>query len=104
MIKDILKWLYHRPRHWLLSILAARSGQPIEVSRYHKVLIISPHPDDEVFGCGGLIHELASRNIDTKVVILSQGEAAVPDSIIPRVSALEPMGILFLLKTSILFM
>lgn len=99
MIKDILKWLYHRPRHWLLSILAARSGQPIEVSRYHKVLIISPHPDDEVFGCGGLIHELASRNIDTTVVILSQGEAAVPDSIIPRVSALEPMGILFLLKT-----
>lgn len=34
-----------------------------------RVLVISPHPDDEVFGCGGLI----MRCRETNVVILADG-------------------------------
>jgi len=41
----------------------------------NRVLIISPHPDDEVFGCGGLIDKLNVLNKQVYVIILSKGEA-----------------------------
>tara|TARA_B110000444_G_scaffold259739_1_gene304468 strand:+ start:805 stop:1494 length:690 start_codon:yes stop_codon:yes gene_type:complete len=40
-----------------------------------KVLIISPHPDDEVIGCGGLIAKCKKLNSDVKVVYMCTGES-----------------------------
>lgn len=37
------------------------------------LVVFAPHPDDEVFGCGGLIAMLVERGIDIHVVILSDG-------------------------------
>jgi len=45
---------------------------PLKADRY---LVIAPHPDDEVFGCGGLLHKLASQGKETHVIILTKGEA-----------------------------
>ncbi len=39
-------------------------------------LILAPHPDDEVFGCGGLITRLISQGITPHVVIMSGGGAS----------------------------
>lgn len=38
-----------------------------------KVLVVAPHPDDEVLGCSGLIQRLLSKGKRVDVVILSGG-------------------------------
>ena len=32
------------------------------------VTVIAPHPDDEAFGCGGLIAQAVRKNIEVNVV------------------------------------
>jgi len=41
------------------------------------VLILAPHPDDEVFGCGGAIMRHLSQNDQVSVIIATDGHAAV---------------------------
>ena len=38
-----------------------------------NVLVIAPHPDDEVLGCGGTIHRLAGDGHRVTVVIVTRG-------------------------------
>jgi LmbE family N-acetylglucosaminyl deacetylase len=38
-----------------------------------KVLVIAPHPDDEVLGCGGTIARLAADGHDVHVAIMTRG-------------------------------
>lgn len=45
---------------------------PLE--QFSQPLIIAPHPDDEVFGCGGLIALWAAQGIKAQVVVLTSGE------------------------------
>jgi LmbE family N-acetylglucosaminyl deacetylase len=44
-----------------------------------RVLVVAPHPDDETFGCGGLIAELSARSIEVTVVTVSDGAASHPE-------------------------
>ena len=37
-------------------------------------LIIAPHPDDEVLGCGGTIPQLVERGADIHVLIVTRGD------------------------------
>ena len=39
-----------------------------------RLLIIAPHPDDEVIGAGGLIQRVAARGGDVRVVFVTAGE------------------------------
>ena len=39
-----------------------------------RLLIIAPHPDDEVIGAGGLIQRVAGRGGDVRVVFVTAGE------------------------------
>ncbi|KTC85533.1 MULTISPECIES: PIG-L deacetylase family protein [Legionella] len=41
-----------------------------------KAIILSPHPDDETLGAGGLIVDLIRRNIDVKIIAITDGENA----------------------------
>jgi len=38
-------------------------------------LVVAPHPDDEVLGCGGVIKKLTSSGHDVFVLIVSKGKA-----------------------------
>lgn len=38
-----------------------------------KVLILAPHPDDEIFGCGACASKWAQQGADIKVLILTDG-------------------------------
>jgi len=40
-----------------------------------SALIVAPHPDDETFGCGGLIRLKSAAGVPVRVVILTDGEA-----------------------------
>jgi LmbE family N-acetylglucosaminyl deacetylase len=39
-----------------------------------RVLVIAPHPDDEVLGCGGIIKKMTSQNNEVWVLIISRGK------------------------------
>lgn len=53
-----------------------------------KVLVISPHPDDEVLGVGGTIARLASEGNDVTVAIVTKGwEPLFTDSHVEQVRA-----------------
>lgn len=39
------------------------------------VLVVAPHPDDEVLGCGGTIARLAAAGRDVQVAIVTRGAA-----------------------------
>jgi LmbE family N-acetylglucosaminyl deacetylase len=52
------------------------------------VLVLAPHPDDEVFGCGGAVVQLLRAGSDVRLVILTDG-AAQGDPNTRRAEALE---------------
>jgi N-acetylglucosamine malate deacetylase 1 len=39
----------------------------------HKVLVVAPHPDDEVFGCGGFIHRVKREGGKVYVLFMTVG-------------------------------
>ncbi len=42
-----------------------------------NVLVLAPHPDDEVFACAGAIMQHVSQNDSVQVVIVTDGSAAI---------------------------
>ena len=43
-----------------------------------RVLVVAPHPDDEVFGCGGMLAIHTAHGVAIRVVVLSDGSAGDP--------------------------
>jgi LmbE family N-acetylglucosaminyl deacetylase len=43
------------------------------------MLIIAPHPDDEIFGLGGFLLEQSQKNVKISLVYLTDGEASLED-------------------------
>jgi LmbE family N-acetylglucosaminyl deacetylase len=43
-----------------------------------RLLIVSPHPDDETLGAGGLLHDLSARGWETTVIVATDGGASHP--------------------------
>jgi LmbE family N-acetylglucosaminyl deacetylase len=44
-----------------------------------KVLIISPHADDEILGCGGFISKYSKKNYHISVLILTNANKGAPE-------------------------
>ncbi|MDP8901369.1 MAG: PIG-L family deacetylase [Actinomycetota bacterium] len=44
-----------------------------------NVLVLAPHPDDEVLGCGGTLAKLADRGASICVTYMTSGEAGLPE-------------------------
>lgn len=40
-----------------------------------RLVVVSPHPDDETLGCGGLIAEAAALGVPVQVISVTDGEA-----------------------------
>jgi LmbE family N-acetylglucosaminyl deacetylase len=59
---------------WLALLAGRRLWSPNE----GPLLVVSPHPDDEVLGAGGLIHSWATSGRRVTVVSVTDGEAAFP--------------------------
>ena len=58
-----------------------RSLVPYAASRFDagRVLVLAPHPDDEVFACGGALADLAERGARIDVLLVTDGAAGAPD-------------------------
>lgn len=69
-MKRILKLI----RIYLLRAYAVISSGKLTIDDH--ILIIAPHPDDEVLGCGGLIQQAITHGKKVTVVILSDGAAS----------------------------
>ena len=44
-----------------------------------KILILSPHADDEILGCGGLISNYSAKNYHISVLILTNANVGAPE-------------------------
>jgi LmbE family N-acetylglucosaminyl deacetylase len=63
------------PEESWLRMLASR---PEWAPASGPLVVVSPHPDDEVLGAGGLIHSWAASDQRVTVVSVTDGEAAFP--------------------------
>ena len=44
-----------------------------------KILILSPHADDEILGCGGFISKYSNKNYQINVLILTNANRGAPE-------------------------
>ena len=49
-----------------------------------KVLILSPHADDEILGCGGFISKFSKKNYQINVLILTNANKGAPEIYSPE--------------------
>ena len=47
---------------------------PLSLSPQDRLLILAPHPDDEVLGCGGLIQQAVAMRLPIRVVFFTYGD------------------------------
>lgn len=60
-------------RSFRVRLIQTRAGVLPSLALSGRVVILAPHPDDEVIGCGGLIQRLVSQDNPPHVVILTGG-------------------------------
>jgi LmbE family N-acetylglucosaminyl deacetylase len=58
---------------------AALRDAPLLSLPASAIVVVSPHPDDEVLGAGGLIRSVAQAGHQVTVLSVTDGEAAYPD-------------------------
>lgn len=71
-MKNIVKNIVRQIRTLYLRFRIKRS--PLLELNFHHPLIIAPHPDDEVLGCGGLIAKLVHKGIFPHIIMMTEGE------------------------------
>jgi len=55
------------------------AGQQTSLPQVSRVLAFAPHPDDEVFGCGGLLAFLQQQGAQITVIVVTDGAAGGND-------------------------
>jgi LmbE family N-acetylglucosaminyl deacetylase len=63
---------------------ATLSGVPEWMPNSRTLAVVSPHPDDETLGAGGLIYSCTNLGYAITVILVTDGEAACPEQ--PRLA------------------
>lgn len=63
-------------RPWLATLSEALLKREVLTLPAARLVVVSPHPDDEVLGCGGLLALHAATGQDCLVVAVTDGEAS----------------------------
>lgn len=59
---------------------ALARAEALDLTPYHRLLVVAAHPDDETLMAGGLLAAAGARSMRVDVVVASAGEASHPDS------------------------
>lgn len=62
------QWLWQQPPVSLRSLFGGA----------RRVVVVAPHPDDEILACGGLLAGAAAQGLTIQVVAVTDGEACYP--------------------------
>ena len=81
MLKFI-KHCYKMLQIQMIHLLSFIWSKEFQIQRLDKVLILSPHPDDEMIGCAGLIQKLLKQRKEVYVLMVTGGENAWDSSLI----------------------
>lgn len=83
---------------WSPAPVAGEEGFPAEpellpyramtLQGWRRLMVLAPHPDDETFGCGGLIARAASLGTAVRVLVLSDG-ALYGDAVVREAECLR---------------
>ncbi len=73
----------------MIHFLSRIWSKEIQFQSYDRILIISPHPDDEIIGCAGLIQRLLKQQKDVYVLMVTKGEALWDSSLIDSVELIS---------------
>jgi len=68
---------------WEARLSHERLG-PVSLRDVRRLVVVAPHPDDEVLGAGGLIQRALSEGVSVTIVAVTDGEASHPHSNIAR--------------------
>ncbi len=82
-MRTILRYVYRK-------LLPATVGQSLDVYKNlrgpfkeglqeKRVLVLSPHPDDDIVGCGGSLHILHQRGAEITVAYMTDGRKGNPE-------------------------
>lgn len=74
----MIKNLFRDFRQNIFKILVKTRGNKFDVNS-ETSLIIAPHPDDETFGCAGLILQKKNLNAKVYVLFLTNGDDSIKD-------------------------
>ena len=64
------------PWNGMRRLLARRARPLAESDLRRRSLVVAPHPDDEVLGCGGTIIRIRRLGVPVAIVFLTDGEAS----------------------------
>jgi LmbE family N-acetylglucosaminyl deacetylase len=67
----------HDEAAWASSPHLARL-MPLGELRVRRLVVVTPHPDDEVLGAGGLIQKALAEGVLVEVIAVTDGEASHP--------------------------
>jgi len=73
----MIKNLFRKVRQIILRVLILVFGKKFHITK-GKTLIIAPHPDDETFGCAGLILKKVTDGTEVNMLFLTNGEISLP--------------------------
>ena len=73
VIASAAAWVQERPTD------VASPANPFQELREKKILVITPHPDDDIIGCGGALAFLSGHRNRLIVVFLTAGEKGTFD-------------------------
>lgn len=59
-----------------VAYLKLRAFRKKELEINGRILIVAPHPDDEVIGCGGLIARLVEEGNAPQIIVMTGGEGS----------------------------
>lgn len=65
-----------RASPWLSALHVRSAGTLLQ--DHHRLVVLSPHPDDETLACGGLMRAASRIGLDVVLVAVTDGEACYP--------------------------